>query len=266
MTTFYQAAIREREKKRSIPAFKLPPFLHALGKNRTYTFQTVYETNKRAQHTRRSIRSCKSTVHKIYGGNAWKKKKKESRTRKRKKREKGYPFENGSQNGIVTHGMPRLAIETGAWEHDRPIHGSHAIHSATVRPISGDPTRATEHTVQHSNPSSRPTLRKEACVVLPFPHKTLSNTRVHIYLNTHAVVCARAYITATTTLCNTRHTRVHTRGLRLRKRAKEQRARRKKKEKLGLLANESKTRYLEIDSVSISKVVSASPNLPRISR
>lgn len=139
----------------------------------------------------------------------------------RKKREKWYPFEKGSQNGIVTHGMPRLAIETGAWEHDRPIHGSHAIHSAAVRPISGDPTRATEHTVQHSNPSSRPTLRKEACVVLPFPHKTLSNTHVHTYLNTHAVVCARAYITASTTLCNTRHTRVHTPGLRLRKRAKQ---------------------------------------------
>lgn len=148
-------------------------------------------------------------------------KREQNARKKKKKREKGHPFENGSQNGIVTHGMPRLAIETGAWEHDRPIHGSHAIHSATVRPISGDPTRATEHTVQHSNPSSRPTLRKEACVVLPFPHKTLSNTRVHIYLNTHAVVCARAYITATTTLCNTRHTRVHTRGLRLRKRAKE---------------------------------------------
>lgn len=141
--------------------------------------------------------------------------------REKKKREKWYPFEKGSQNGIVTHGMPRLAIETGAWEHDRPIHGSHAIHSAAVRPISGDPTRATEHTVQHSNPSSRPTLRKEACVVLPFPHKTLSNTHVHTYLNTHAVVCARAYITASTTLCNTRHTRVHTPGLRLRKRAKE---------------------------------------------
>lgn len=113
------------------------------------------------------------------------------RAERGKKREKGYPFENGSQNGIVTHGMPRLAIETGAWEHDPPIHGSHAIHSAAVRPISGDPTRATEHTVQHSNPSSRPTLRKEACVVLPFPHKTLSNTRVHTYLNTH--MRARVY-------------------------------------------------------------------------
>lgn len=221
-TMFYQAAVREREKNE---AFRRSNFHHSsmhyekIERTRCKRFtRRTKEHSTLVDLSDHAKAQCTRSMAETRGK---RRKKRAEREKKKKKREKGHPFENGSQNGIVTHGMPRLAIETGAWEHDRPIHGSHAIHSATVRPISGDPTRATEHTVQHSNPSSRPTLRKEACVVLPFPHKTLSNTRVHIYLNTHAVVCARAYITATTTLCNTRHTRVHTRGLRLRKRAKE---------------------------------------------
>lgn len=48
-------------------------------------------------------------------------KRRKKRAEREKKRKEGYTFENGSQNGIVTHGMPRLAIETGAWEHDPPI-------------------------------------------------------------------------------------------------------------------------------------------------
>lgn len=221
-TMFYQAAIRERKKTKhfGVQTSTIPPC--TMKKLNVHVPNGLRNEQKSTAHS-----SIYPIMQKHGAQDLWQKrvekeeKREQNARRKKKKREKGHPFENGSQNGIVTHGMPRLAIETGAWEHDRPIHGSHAIHSATVRPISGDPTRATEHTVQHSNPSSRPTLRKEACVVLPFPHKTLSNTSVHIYLNTHAVVCARAYITATTTLCNTRHTRVRTRGLRLRKRAKE---------------------------------------------
>lgn len=57
------------------------------------------------------------------------------------------------------------------------IHGTFAIYESF----------GTEHCVQHSNPSGRRTLRKEeACVELPFLRKTLSNTRVHTHLNTHA--------------------------------------------------------------------------------
>ena len=67
-------------------------------------------------------------------------------------------------------------------------------HAIPPRAISGDLIRATEHTVQHWGiPRAGSTLRKEACVLLPFPHKTLSNTRVHTHLNTHAAWRERAH-------------------------------------------------------------------------